>query len=618
MCGICGMYGFEDEVLLRRMCSILSHRGPEDEGYFIENNISLGHTRLSIIDIKGGHQPIHNEDESIWVVLNGEIFNYRDLREKLESRHKFYSNSDTEVLVHLYEDYKEEFVRYLRGQFAFALWDSDRRKLILVRDRLGICPLYYTMLDNKLLFASEIKSILEYKEMPVEIDDDGLIDYLLFQAPVGPHTLFRGIKELLPGYMIICEAGEGTSKRYWDISNFVPDNFSEEYYTQELMEKLKDAVQSHLVSDVPVGMYLSGGIDSSIILSLMNIYYKSAVDTFTLGFDYKDVDETDYARAMAEYAGANYHEVILYPEMVMKESDKIFWYLDDPIADFGEIKDYFLSTETQRQGIKVVLYGYGGDELFGGYGGYKDRIFCDKVRKFIPKTICSTLPKVANFVPLSLPKSDGVKKYLRAISGEEPYMSNGDLLSYDKLRTLYRGDNRFNSHGRDVVMNYFFNPEIHGLLNKCQYVDIKIYIDAHMLHFDKMNMAHAVECRHPFLDYHVVETAFTIPENLRIKNGVEKYILRKAGLKYDILPDSILKRKKKGFIAPHERWMSSNKDFRDFVFSGISDSEIINEKLDTEKVRKMMVPKPGHWDAHKLWGLFVLAKWYERYLERFL
>ena len=623
MCGICGYYGFEDPGLLRRMCELISYRGPDDSGFFEDEKIGLGNRRLSIIDVAGGHQPIHNEDESIWIVYNGETFNYRNLRNELESKnHKFYTSSDTEVLVHLYEEYGEEFVKKLRGMFAFALWDSANKKLILARDPVGINPLYYAIIGNTLLFASEIKSLLEYSEIKKEIDYAALNDYLIFNLPMEDNTIFKGIKSLRPGHIIVCQNGQIYIKSYRDFNNFSIAQFNEDYFTEQLMDKLKETMQIHLVSDVPVGLYLSGGVDSATTLALMKMFYKGEINTFTVGFGYENIDELKFAKETADLFETKHDEIIIDPENLMKDFEDIIWHMEDPMADFGEIANYYWAYEANKNKIKVALSGGGADEAFGGYPGYKALIYADMIKKKLPFFMTSkVLPAISRNIPIWFPKSLGIKTYVGYISEEEVYKGNGGFFPVKDERHFFCSkwfydEFKDNGYGEHMARKYFNNdaiPENH-FLSRAQYVDLKLYTSPYMLHTDKMNLAHSVEVRYPLLDMELLDFSFTIPEKLKIKNSINKYIFRKTISKYNILPEKIAQRKKKGFRGPLEYWMSN--ELKDYVQNSIIESGLINQIMNRDRLGFLFKRASNPWFAQKIWGLFILAMWYEIYFQK--
>jgi len=623
MCGICGFYGFEDSGLLRRMSDLISYRGPDDSGFFEDKNIGLSNRRLSIIDVAGGHQPIHNEDESIWIVYNGETFNYKNLRNELESKnHKFYTSSDTEVLVHLYEEYGEDFVKRLRGMFAFALWDSVNKKLVLARDPVGINPLYYGIIGNKLLFASEIKSLIEYYDFKKEIDYVALNDYFIFNVPMEDNTIFKGIKSLRPGHMLVSQNGQFNIKKYKDFNNFSIEQFNEEYYADKLMDKLKESMQIHLVSDVPVGLYLSGGVDSATTLALMKMFYKGEINTFTVGFGFEDIDELKFAKETADIFGTRHNEIIIDPENLMKDFEKIIWHMEDPMADFGEIANYYWAYEANKNKIKVALSGGGADEAFGGYPGYRTLINTDKIKKIIPSFMkTKVLPVISRNIPIWFPKSWGIKTYARYISNEEVYKGNGGFFPVKDERQFFYSKwfyNEFkdNGYGEQMARKYFNNnaiPEEH-FISRAQYVDLKLYTAPYMLHTDKMNLAHSVEVRYPLLDMELLDFSFTLPEKLKIKNSINKYIFRKTISKYKLLPEKITQRKKKGFRGPLEYWMSN--ELKDQVQKTIIESDLINQIMNRNGLNYLFKHTSNPWFAQKIWGLFILAMWHKVYFHK--
>ncbi|MCP2604922.1 asparagine synthase (glutamine-hydrolyzing), partial [Candidatus Aminicenantes bacterium AH-873-B07] len=395
MCGICGIYNFSQNVpflkdQIKKMCQTLIHRGPDDEGYYFDDKVALGMRRLAIIDLVTGHQPIHNENKTIWVILNGEIYNFPELRKELiEKGHKFYTNSDTETIVHLYEEEGENVVNRLNGMFAFAIWDKKNKILLLARDRLGIKPLHFLEKDGKFIFASEIKSILmtDYEK---EIDFDALSKYFSFEYIPAPQTIFKGIKKLLPGHLIIIKENRIKIKQYWDVK-YKYEIRDENFYVEQIYEKLKKAVRKRLISDVPLGVFLSGGIDSSTVTFLMSQVANSKIKTFSIGFEEQSFNELEYARIIAEYIGSEHQEFVVKSEMVKKLVPVLMEYLDEPLADASVIPTYIIS-KLARKYVTVALAGDGGDELFAGYDTYKAYQVARYYRK-VPKFIRDSIIK---------------------------------------------------------------------------------------------------------------------------------------------------------------------------------------------------------------------------------
>jgi asparagine synthase (glutamine-hydrolysing) len=614
MCGICGFYGFEDKNLIKRMCRILKHRGPDDEGYFFDKNVNLGVRRLSIIDVRGGHQPIHNEDESIWIVFNGEIYNYLELREYLEKRrHKFYTKSDTEVIVHCYEEFGDDFVKKLRGDFSFAIWDSNKKRLVLARDRLGVTPLYYTIIDNSIIFASEIKAILEYEKVKRELDFEALHQYLTFQYVPCPLTAFKGIKKLHPSHILIWEEGKYNIIKYWDVISKVTD-FSEDYYVKNILEILKKSVKIRLMGEVPLGIYLSGGLDSSTITALASEIVKEPVKTFSLGSDNPPDNELGYAKIVSEKFETEHKELMVHADSIIKNIKKIFWHMDEPIGDTALVPEFFLSKLAKNK-VKIILSGGGGDELFGGYKNYENVMFFHETKKFIPNFARPIIPKLVKIVTENPTKME----YAKFISSEKDdiiYKGQGYLFYYDKdsLYNNFMKSRTKQMEIKDVIKNYFLKNDF-DIFHKLAYIDIKIFVPDNCLnHSDRMGYSHSVEVRSPFLDHHLVEFAFTIPYKYKIKGKNVKYILKKT--MKDYLPKPILKRKKWGFPAPPNHWFTAEKGFKEFSQNVLDESEIVKKCFREEKIqdlfRKSHLPK----ESHQLWGLVALAVWYDNFFGK--
>lgn len=621
MCGIAGIVGFEDKALLKRMCAAIAHRGPDDHGFFFDKGVGLGHRRLSIIDLAGGHQPMSNEDGTVWVVFNGEIFNFRDMRRELGKKgHKFKTNSDTEGLVHAYEEYGTGFVKKLRGMFAFAIWDCTKRTLLLARDRVGINPIYYHVSENSITFASEIKAILQNPDIKRKVSIGSLNDYLTFQAAVGPDTLFDGVYSLLPGHMLVFERGNAKISKYWDITDFSGTNLSEKEVIERLLNNLKDAVKYNLESDVPVGIYLSGGVDSSTVLSLMQNNYTGNIHSYSVGFGYSETDELQYSRLAAEKFGTVHEEIWIDTKMVLKDIPEVVALLEDPMADSGVFANFYLSKELNRSGLKVVLSGAGGDELFAGYQSHSRMAALERARSILPPGLRKQmLPRIGRALRPSFPKSLGINTFIESLA-EDFYMTNGQLFptEYERMK-LYVTEwcKRFKKERGGIarVRAYYLNNRIQKgrPLTRAQYTDLKVYVDEHMLHEDKMNLGHAVEIRYPLLDYKLAEFAFIIPEKMRIKNNVEKYIFRKAAQKLNV-PKEIIWKKKKGFRSPLEHWLSG--DMRSFAQDAIERSELIRKTMNQGYIKHLFRKTRDHWYAHKVWGLMVLALWYDIYFGR--
>ena len=598
MCGIAGIFGLEDRKLARRMINRMKHRGPDDEGYYFDTNISLGMCRLSIIDVEGGQQPIYNEEGSICVVSNGEIYNFRELSEELENKgHKFHTRSDTEVLVHLYEEYGHNLIKKLNGMFAFAIWDSTKKELFLARDRLGIKPLYYTITNNGFIFASEIKAILECETVNREVDKTALANYFSLRYVPAPRTMFEDIMKLKPAHYLVVNK-EGIQERcYWDL-NCAPMNESQDYFEEKIIGGLQESVRERLIADVPLGAFLSGGMDSSIIVALMSQLTDEPIKTFSVGFVGEEFDERTHASYVADYFGTDHHEI----EVKIDRLDllpRIVAHFDEPIADPAAIPTYLIS-EFARKSVKVVLTGEGGDELFGGY---QSELKFNRYLSLVPNPLRKSL-KLVDVIP---------SKYTAFLSSRVNEVESYSLRSegYDNPYVLnIKTDN--NEDVKNMVEKSFQDKP--DYLCKMVYFDTKYWLpDELLMKVDKMSMANSLEARVPFLDHRFVEFAFNLPSDYKIRNGVEKFILRKAAKK--ILPDNVLKRKKHGFNVPIQIWFRESRDIIDQYL----DCGVLNQVkyLNAEKVTRV-------WDKHKrnrgdyeffLWKVLNYVMWWEGYID---
>lgn len=568
MCGITGKLYYQAERLvepeaLTAMCQQLIHRGPDDDGYYLNRNIGLAMRRLAIIDLPGGKQPIHNENRTVWAIFNGEIYNFSDLRHNLEQRgHRFYTRSDTEVIVHLYEEYGIDFPRHLNGMFAIALWDETERRLVLTRDHLGIKPLYYATLPDRLLFGSEIKSIrADHPQLTVDLEALNLYLSLLYIP--APYSMYREIRKLEPGHTLVWQDGHIRLQRYWNLA--AVEQFDRRLSLGELQEELRtllsDATRRQLVADVPVGIFLSGGIDSSTVVAFARQVHNGSLRTFAIGFDDPSYDETAYARLIAERFGTEHTEMTVRPDAASLVP-KLVDHFDEPFADSAAIPTYYVS-QLARPHVTVALGGDGGDEIFSGYLTYQaDKLarLYDKLphaisRRLIPSLV-QRLPvsdtkvsfdfKARRFVEHAL-LEPGQRHYAwkaffneslkRALLAPELLDSlNGHLLGYEPYRQQY-----------EAVPH--LDP-----ISRFQYADTKVYLpDDNLVRVDRMSMAHSLEVRVPLLDHRVVEFAFRLPGRLKMPGLRLKHFLRET--MRPILPAEILDRRKRGFNVPMSRWL---------------------------------------------------------------
>lgn len=628
MCGICGLYSFNGRApdyrdLTRRMCEVIVHRGPDDEGYYFDEKVALGMRRLSIIDLVTGHQPIANEDKSVWTICNGEIYNFPSLRaELLKKGHRFATDSDTEIIVHLYEEEGEDFVNKLNGMFAIACWDKKLRKLILARDRIGIKPLHYLVFDNQFFFASEIKSLLE-TNFPKEIDQEALSQFFTFEYIPAPKTIFKGISKLLPGQMIVLQDNQMKVRPYWDVSfeNYPERKRSEEEYILEIHQRLRDAVKSHLISDVPLGVFLSGGIDSSTVTALMSEVVTSKIKTLSIGFREKSFNELEYARVVAERFETDHQEFVVESSLVKELVPLLMKYLDEPLADASIIPTYIISKLARSQ-VTVALAGDGGDELFAGYDTYKaykiGQIY-RKVPAFIRKKL---VQRAVNLLPASSKRLSFEFKAKKFVSGVEypPEIANiiwWGAYSPPEKQKLFSADFLFSlkEDPFSAVFSHLNRCRAREPLDRLTYLDLKLYLqDDLLVKVDRMSMANSLEIRVPFLDYTFVEFAFTIPSYLKLKGLTAKYILKKA--MKNILPHKILHRKKIGFDIPLGVWIK--EELRDFVTDVLSPSNLrkhsfFNHSHIEKILREHFAGSHNH--RQLLWPLIIFQFWYDRYMN---
>ena len=628
MCGICGFVdanglGPDAPALLKAMADVIIHRGPDDDGYYLDANAALGMRRLSIIDLVTGKQPISNEDKTIWVVYNGEIFNFPDIKKDLVARgHVFATRADTEVIVHLYEDLGDDFVHRLNGMFAIALWDTKRRRLVLARDRLGIKPLHYWEDGERVYFASEIKSLLQ-TPLPREIDFEALGQYFAFEYVPAPRSIFRGVGKLLPGHLMIVEGGRTEIRRYWDVryaeTNIVARR--EEEYAEEIASRLKESVRMRLLSDVPLGVFLSGGVDSSSVTALMSEVAAGPVKTFSIGFREKTFDELDAARLVAGRFSTEHHEFVVGPDKVRELTPILMRFLDEPLADASIIPTYIIS-RLARETVTVALAGDGGDELFGGYDTYK----AHKVARFyrrIPRIARRGLIRpVVRKLPASAKRLSFEFKAKKFIAGAEypPEVSNfiwWGAYAPELRARLFSPDlqARIGEDPYAPVAVQGANTRAADGLDRIAYLDLKLYLqDDLLVKVDRMSMANSLEIRVPFLDYTFVEFAATIPSRLKLKGLASKYILKKAMASR--LPAEILTKKKIGFDIPLGVWI--REELRDFVLATLAPERLKRHGFfDDRFVRGVLDEhlRGTHNHRQLLWPLIIFQFWYDRYMN---
>ena len=588
MCGIAGIFhgdwgSMADALQLQRMVSVLRHRGPDEEAVYADGPIGLGVRRLRVIDVAGGKQPMFNEDRSVALVFNGEIYNFLDLRRDLLAKgHRFATLSDTEVIVHAYEEYGEACVDRLRGMFAFALWDSRRRELFLARDRMGIKPLYYFWDGHKFLFGSEIKAILQDPAVRRDVDPLALDDYFTFNYIPAPKSIFRCIRKLLPAHTLRVSASGLVEHEYWDLVFEPHDGCDEADYAAGLRHQLRESVRLHLTSDVPVGVFLSGGVDSSAVTATMAELVDGPVDTVSIGFDAPAFNELPYARAVTRGCAARARERILPPEAA-RIVDVLTWYYDEPFADSSMVPTYHLS-QLAREHLTVCLAGDGGDEMFAGYARFHD------------------------FQQRSLHDPAAAERH---------FFHRKTSMTATMREQLYGGWLKRAIHDYDpfsVLQTSFDRTRQWDPLSRIQYVEAKTYLTGDLLtKVDRASMAHGLEVRVPFLDHELMEYAARMPPGYKLRDGVTKYILKQAFR--DRLPEQVLTRSKMGFSMPLANWFRGELKglFEERVFAR---DVCLTEWFDLEPVRTWWTEhQAGVHDHNRLfWCLLVLESWARRFL----
>lgn len=627
MCGWCGFIYKDPERLvelkvLKKMAQRITHRGPDDEGYFIERNVGLALRRLAIIDIAGGQQPVYNEDESIVTVYNGEIYNYLDLRAELRSKgHIFKTNCDTEVLVHLYEEYGPQMSEHLNGMFAFAIYDRKKKKMLLTRDRLGIKPLYYTFTKDWFLFGSEIKSFLEFEGFTPAIDFEALHHYLTFRFVPTPLTLFKGVKKLPPGFFLEYgpNQGEPESTSYWDLKfNSRTKRLSLDNATIEVRSLIKDAVRIRLMSEVPLGVMLSGGVDSSAIVSSMKSANQSNTSSFTITYEEEGAhNEGMFAKKTAEAFQTDHHEININLDSFIENLKSMVYFMEEPIADPAAIPIYDLC-RFSKEYVTVLLAGVGGDELFAGYGVYKEAVYTSFL-KFIPRPVWGKMiVPLYNMMPERIPGRNFARRVPRPV---EDYFLGSSFIyggfSEEEKANLYTADfagqqANFNSHS--VVKNTLLRIPEASTLHKMMYLDTKHWLaDSHLIMMDKMSMAHSIEMRVPLLDYRLVELAAGLPDRYKLNLFQSKIIFKKAFK--DLIPKQILDRPKRGFSTPINEWIRREKsEITEILFS--SDS-VGNEIFKRSEIDQLLYKhRQGREDySASIYTLLILDAWHRTFLE---
>jgi asparagine synthase (glutamine-hydrolysing) len=629
MCGICGIVDYKGGLIsdgrIRSMADKMAHRGPDDAGLYHDKaslpEAALGHRRLSIIDLSSrGHQPMSNEDGSVWITLNGEIYNYKELKFELEKKgHKFVSSTDTETVVHLYEEYGEECVGYLRGMFAFAIWDAKKKILMAARDRAGKKPLLYYHDGELLCFSSEFASLLESGLIKNDINHEAVHYYLTFGYIPSPMTIYRKVSKLPPAHILILQNNKVTIKRYWalDYSNKI--KITEEDAADEVLRLLKEAVKIRLYSDVPLGAFLSGGIDSSAVVGLMSALTNGRVKTFSIGFEDKDYNELKYAGNIAERFGTEHHELIVKPDALGILPLLVERY-GEPYADSSCIPTYYVCHETKRF-VTVALNGDGGDESFAGYERYQAMLASEIYAK-TPAIVKKGVEFFIKALPDSINSKNNIRKIKRFFEGVNlPAASRylrwlsifGEKLKSELYTEKYMLNFKDNGPVR-FIYPYISNTNTPGLVDRLLMADTNLYLpDDLLVKVDIASMANSLEARSPFLDHKLMEFAASLPEEYKIKNFVKKYMLKKS-LK-GLIPEENLHRRKMGFGMPVGAWFRDElKDFmRDTILSKTSFNRVYFKQETVQGMIKDHIEKRRDY-APQLWALLMLELWYRRFI----
>ena len=625
MCGIAGFISKTDErrderaARLDAMCRVITHRGPDEQGTAVVGRAAMGMRRLSIIDLATGQQPIYNTNGTKLIVFNGEIYNYRELKKDLEARgYTFKTNSDTETIIHAYDEYGEACVKHLRGMFAFAIWDERGQSLFIARDRVGKKPLFYTVTaDGEFVYGSEMKVLLEHGGVKRELDHGALDAYLTFGYVPEELCIFKGVKKLEPGHFLIYKNGNVHTERYWDF-DYSGESLTEteDEIAHDLLGHLREAVEVRLISEVPLGAFLSGGVDSSAIVGLMSQIMASSVKTFSIGFNEDSFDELKYARLAAARFKTDHHEFILTPDFV-DIVDELVWHFDEPFADSSALPTYMVS-KLAREHVTVILSGDGGDELFAGYTRYvtdRDRSGLERLPRGLRHNLLRPLSE-------ALPHGARGKNYLFNISLDAAgrYIDSISHFNGPKKRKLYSNEIKTKMNGsfergerlfREIAGSVKSDDAVENLL----YLDSKTYLPSDILtKVDRMSMASSLEARSPLLDHKLIEYVTKIPSRLKLKGNETKYIFKKAIAGF--VPPEILHREKQGFGVPIGDWINSQLKVR--ITSDLSDQRAMSRGYFDAKYVSLLLDEHsrGRRDhSHPLWTLWMLELWHRRYID---
>lgn len=605
MCGFCGFTGDLDdkETCLTNMMNKIIHRGPDSAGQHIDDSVAMGFRRLSIIDLDFGSQPMYNEDKSIVITFNGEIYNHQLLREDLIAKgHVFSNNADTEVLIHAYEEYGPDMLNMLRGMFAFVIWDSNKKQLFGARDYFGIKPFYYANVNGNLVYGSEIKSILEYPGYQKEMNENALENYLTFQYSVLPETFFKGIFKLMPAHYFIFKDGKMDITRYWEPTFDANENISMEELVDKIDDVMQDSVKSHKISDVEVGSFLSSGVDSSYVAASFH-----GDKTFTVGFDYEKYNEIDYAKKLSEKIQIDNYSKLITTDEYWNTLSKIQYHMDEPLADPSAIALYFVS-KTAAEHVKVALSGEGADEFFGGYNIYHEPLSLAPMKK-LPKPLRKAMAGIAKALPF---KFKGKNFLIRASKDvEERFIGNAFMFDMNEREKILK-----NPTGKypftELTKPYYDKVSDKDDVTKMQYIDIHFWLIGDiLLKADKMSMANSLEVRVPFLDKEVFNLARTIPTKYKVTDKNTKVAMREAAHRY--LPDMVAEKKKLGFPVPIRIWLREDKYYN--IVKEAFTSKAAEKFFNVNEIMKFLDRhKAGKEDnSRKIWTIYMFLVWYQEF-----
>lgn len=605
MCGFCGFTGglLESEIILSNMMNKIVHRGPDSEGKHIDGKVAMGFRRLSIIDLGFGAQPMYNETDDVVITFNGEIYNYQELREELiEKGHIFKNNSDTECLIHAYEEYGKDMLKYLRGMFAFVIWDAKNETLFGARDYFGIKPFYYAEVDGNLIFASEIKSILEYPGFKKEVNKEALESYLTFQYSVLPETFFKGVYKLMPSHCITYKNGLVEIERYWEPKFESDESKTFDQFVEEIDSAMQDSIKKHKISDVEVGSFLSSGVDSSYVAACFK-----GDKTFTVGFDYAKYNEIDFAKKLSEKIEIDNYSKLISKEEYWDVLPTVQYHMDEPLADPSAVALYFVS-QTAAKHVKVALSGEGADEFFGGYNIYKEPDALHPITS-LPMPIRKAMGGIAKAIPFKVKGKNYIIRGSKTL--EERFIGNAFMFNQKERESILKS---FSGKHTPMSITKPFYDKVKDKddVTKMQYIDIHLWLIGDiLLKADKMSMAHSLEVRVPFLDKEVFNVARKLPKKYKVTKENTKVAMRAAANKY--VPDMVAEKKKLGFPVPIRIWLKEDKYYN--IIKTAFESKSAREFFKTEEIMKFLDDhKSGKEDnSRKIWTIYMFLVWHERF-----